>query len=71
MIADPERLEREAAMSTPLLGVGELASRANVDRLMLIRLRPPPFFKLQVRSIVGQTFDGTVLVPEDGDEFSF
>jgi len=35
---------------------------------MLIRLRPPPFFDLQVRSIVANEFSGTIIVPEDGEE---
>jgi len=70
VVADADRLAREAAMSTPLLGVGELATRAGVPSLMLIRLRPPPFFDLQVRSIVANTYSGTILVPEDGDEFA-
>jgi ribonuclease Z len=68
VVADPERLAREAAISTPLLEVGEIATRAGVPTLMLIRLRPPPFFDLQVRSIVANEFSGTILVPEDGDE---
>ena len=34
---------------------------------MLVRLRPPPFFDLQVRSLVGNDFEGEILVPKDGD----
>jgi hypothetical protein len=73
VVADAERLEREAALSTPLTedagSVGALASRAGVPRLMLIRLQPPPFFALQVRSIVANDYDGEIIVPEDGDEY--
>lgn len=68
VVADAERLANEAAISTPLLGVGKIATRAGVPTLMLIRLRPPPFFDLQVRSIVANEFAGEILVPEDGDE---
>jgi len=73
VVADADRLEREAALSTPLTGgagsVGGLASRAGVPRLMLIRLQPPPFFALQVRSIVAEDYAGEIIVPEDGDEY--
>ena len=68
VVADADRLAREAAISTPLLEVGKFATRAGVPTLMLIRLRPPPFFDLQVRSIVANEFSGTILVPEDGEE---
>ena len=43
------------------------AVHAQVDRLVLVRLRPPPFFKLQVRSIVGNDYEGEIIVPDDGD----
>ena len=69
VVADADRLEREAAISTPLLEVGKFATRAGVPKLMLIRLRPPPFFDLQVRSIVANEFSGEIIVPEDGEEF--
>jgi ribonuclease Z len=66
VIADPERLEREAAIHTALQDVGGLASEAGVSDLMLVRLRPPPFFDVQVRSIAAASFDGDIHVPEDG-----
>jgi len=69
VVADPERLEREAAIHTSLLDVGGVAQRANADRLMLVRLQPPPFYALQVRSIVSESYDGQILVPEDGSEY--
>jgi ribonuclease BN (tRNA processing enzyme) len=68
VVADPQRLEREAALHTALSEVGKLAQRAGVDSLVLVRLRPPPFFRLQVTSMVANDFDGSVLVPEDGAE---
>jgi len=47
--------------------VGKLASEAQVEQLVLVRLRPPPFFKLQISSIVGADFNGEISVPDDGD----
>jgi len=70
VVADPERLAREAAVHTPLQAVGGLATRAGVEALALVRLRPPPFFDVQVRSIVAEDFAGHVYVPEDGSELS-
>jgi ribonuclease BN (tRNA processing enzyme) len=67
---DPERLRREAALHTSILDVGSLARRAGVGTLVLVRMRPPPLFDLQVSGLVGQTFDGRIVVPEDGDEIT-
>jgi len=63
----PERLELEAALHTSILEVGGIATEAQVDRLVLVRLRPPPFFDLQVRSLVANDYEGEIIVPEDGD----
>jgi ribonuclease BN (tRNA processing enzyme) len=63
----PERLEKEAALHTSILEVGGIATDAQVDRLVLVRLRPPPFFDLQVRSLVANDYDGDIIVPSDGD----
>ncbi len=63
----PERLEREAALHTSILEVGGIATEAQVDRLVLVRLRPPPFFDLQVRSLVANDYKGEIIVPKDGD----
>ena len=65
---DPERLRREAALQTAIEEVGSVAQRAGVRTLVLVRLRPPPVYDLQVTSIVGRTFDGRIEIPEDGDE---
>jgi ribonuclease BN (tRNA processing enzyme) len=70
VIADPERLIREAELHTSIEEVGALATRARVKQLALVRMRPPPFYTFQIRAIVGQTFDGTILVPEDGDDLA-
>jgi ribonuclease Z len=66
-VPHPERIEREARFHTSILDVGDIARDAQVDRLVLVRLRPPPFFNLQVRSLVANDFSGTIVVPQDGD----
>jgi ribonuclease BN (tRNA processing enzyme) len=68
VIADPERLRREAEIHTSLLEIGELGRRAGVDALVITRMRPPPFYDIQVTGFVDDTFPGTVWVPADGDE---
>ncbi|MCA9502178.1 MAG: hypothetical protein H6748_16455 [Spirochaetaceae bacterium] len=66
-VEDPERIRRERAFHTSLEDVGDLATDAQVDRLVLVRLRPPPLFELQYRSIVARDYEGEILLPEDGD----
>jgi len=66
-VPHPERIEREARFHTSILDVGDLARDAQVDRLVLVRLRPPPFFDLQIRSLVANDFSGSIVVPQDGD----
>jgi len=68
VVADPERLRREADIHTSLLGIGALGRDAGVDALVLTRMRPPPFYDIQVTSYVDDDFAGPVYVPEDGDE---
>jgi len=68
VLADPARLEREAGLHTALQDVGGLARRAGVRSLVLVRLRPPPFFTMQVSSIVGRSYSGQIRIPEDGAE---
>ena len=46
---------------------GDIATEAQVERLVLVRLRPPPFFNLQVERIVATDFSGHIVVPDDGD----
>ncbi len=70
VIADPERLIREAEFHTSIEDIGELATRARARQLALVRMRPPPFYNFQIKAIVGQTFEGTILLPEDGDELT-
>ncbi len=66
-IPNPERLELEAKLHTSIEEVGELATEAQVERLVPVRLRPPPFFNLQVERIVATDFSGEVIVADDGD----
>ena len=67
---EPERLRRDAAFHTTLHAVGGLAARAGVDQLVLVRLRPPPVYDLQVTQIVGEDYEGKIVIPEDGDEIT-
>lgn len=67
---DPERLRREAALRTPLPEAGARAARAGVGALVLLRLRPPPLFSVQVRRSVGDAWRGRLIVPEDGGELA-
>ncbi len=66
-VPHPERLSLEAKLHTSILDVGDLAREAQTLRLVLVRLRPPPFFDLQVRSIVANDYKGEIVVPEDGE----
>lgn len=68
VIADPDLLARQAALHTSILDVGALAERAGVSRLALVRMRPPPFFTLQVSSVVDDDFGGELVIPEDGEQ---
>lgn len=66
-IPNPERLALEAKIHTSILEVGKLAREAQTRRLVLVRLRPPPFFELQVRSLVANDYEGKIVVPKDGE----
>lgn len=68
VVADPERLRREAALHTSLLDIGRIAADARVGSLVLVRMRPPPFYEIQVTQYVGKSYDGPVRVPDDGEE---
>ena len=67
---DPERLRRAATLHTGVDAVGEIARRAGVKTLVLVRLRPPPVYDLQVTSVVDDRFEGRVIVAEDGEEIT-
>jgi ribonuclease Z len=67
---DPELLLRAAHEHTAIDAVGALAQQARVETLVLVRMRPPPVYDLQITSVVDDTFDGRVAIAEDGDEFT-
>lgn len=67
---DPERLRREIGLHTLLGDVGGLARRAGVGTLVLVRLRPPPVYDLQITSEVDDDFDGAIVIPDDGEELT-
>jgi ribonuclease Z len=67
---DPARLEREAGLYTQLDEVGAIARRAGVGALVLVRLRPPPVYDLQVTMQVDDAFEGRIAIARDGDEFT-
>jgi len=69
ILTDPELLRKEAALHTSLIDVGGVATRAQVGKLALIRMRPPPFYDFQVTSYVSQSYEGEIVVPQDGDAF--
>ena len=50
--------------------VGALAARAGVGTLVLVRLRPPPVFDLQITSLVDDNFAGRIVIAKDGDEIT-
>ena len=66
-VPNPERIELEALLHTSIEEVGDIATDAQVDRLILVRLRPPPFFNLQVERIVAADFSGQIVVADDGE----
>jgi ribonuclease BN (tRNA processing enzyme) len=67
---DPDRLRREIALHTRIEEVGGLAQRAGVKTLVLVRLRPPPVYDIQITSDVNDVFGGAIVIPDDGDEIT-
>ncbi len=70
LTVEPERLRREAALHTSIDDVGELAARAGVKTLVLVRLRPPPVYDLQITGLVDDHFAGRIVIADDGDEIT-
>ncbi len=66
---DPATLEREARFYGSLKAAGGIARRAGIETLVLVRLRPPPVYDVQITSIIDDQFSGTVAIPKDGDVF--
>jgi ribonuclease Z len=69
LAVDADRLLREAAVHTDFAEAGAIARRAEVGALVLIRLRQPPVFDLQITSRVDDEFDGPIAIADDGQEF--
>jgi ribonuclease Z len=67
---DPESLRREARFYGSLAAAGGIARRAGIETLVLVRLRPPPVYELQVTSLVDDQFAGEVAIAIDGDTFT-
>jgi ribonuclease Z len=67
---DPERLRRESALHTSIEAVGGLAQRAGVETLVLVRLRPPPVYDVQITGLVNDHFGGRIVIADDGDEIT-
>jgi len=65
-----EVLRREAESHPRLETIGELAREMGVGTLVLTRLRPPPVYDFQYRSIVGEDFGGRVVIADDGEEIT-
>jgi ribonuclease BN (tRNA processing enzyme) len=65
-----DQLQRAAREHTAIADVGALAQRAGVETLVLVRMRPPPVYDLQITSVVDDTFDGRIVIPDDGDEIT-
>ncbi len=65
---DPELLRKEAALHTSVAEVGDIAARADVDTLVLVRMRPPPFYNWQIKGTVRQSFEGDIIIGADADE---
>ena len=59
----------EIDIASEVRDIGEFDKRG-VETLVLVRLRPPPVFDLQITSIVSKDFDGDIEVADDGDEIT-
>ncbi|MCP5042877.1 MAG: hypothetical protein GY944_17775 [bacterium] len=70
ILIDPELLRKEAALHTAVADVGGIAERAAVDTLVLVRMRPPPFYNWQITGTVEKSFGGEVVIASDGEEVS-
>jgi ribonuclease Z len=64
---DLARLDRERVLHVSINDIGAIAQRARARSLALVRLRPPPLYDFRFKTIVGQTYEGKVLIPEDNE----
>jgi len=71
-ITEPERkqLQREAEALPTLAQAGAIAARAGVYKLVLVRLRPPPIFERPLLQEVRQSFNGILVLGQDGEEIT-
>ena len=67
---DPDRLSREGALRTSFEQAGDIARRAGAETLVLVRLRPPPVYDLQVTTLVDDHYPGRIVIASDGDELT-
>lgn len=65
---DMGALDRERTLHTSINDIGDIATRAGVKAIGLVRLRPPPLYEFRFKAIVGSKFTGEVLIPDDGDD---
>jgi len=61
-------LDRERPLHVSINDIGQIAQHARVRALALVRLRPPPLYDFRFKTIVGRSYDGEVLVPEDSED---
>lgn len=64
----PERLTRERELHTSFEQAGAMARRAGAETLVLVRLRPPPVYDIQVSTVIDDQFGGRIVIAADGDE---
>ena len=65
-----QRIAVETAWHTHAAAAGDVATRAGVHKLVLVRLRPASLHDRQYLGLVRETFSGPVLVAEDGNEIT-
>lgn len=70
VVIDELTLARDTALHSPFREVGRLPEALGIPSLVLVRVRPPPVFDLQVTGIVSDAYAGTVHVADDGDSFT-
>jgi len=65
---EQEALRRDVANLPSLAESGALAKEAGVYKLMLVRLRPPPIYDRPLIQEVRESFEGILVLAEDGEE---
>lgn len=67
---EAQRIAKEVALHTHAAAAGEVATRAGVRLLVLVRLRPPPLRDRQYVGLAHESYSGPVIVAEDGAEIT-